>query len=221
MADYQFAVVAAKVHSSAHAVTEPLAFSALIPMHPTSVPVLLETVLPYVYEIILVDIALMIVAPDAAACGNGTVYEYRSNAQAGIALIEMVSDLTLVASKEALAGIADVDSSLLSGTLDEIKQTPQPFSRKLKLRVLRRPSHRKDREKSPMLQTQGNEILLELLEFRIIPVVDAGHHVEGYGWFSSPNFNCLGCILKSVGTTAHPVVVLLESVEADGHRMYA
>ena len=55
------------MHSVALAIAEPFAVSALVLLHPGTVTVWLETVFPYIDEIILVNISLMVVSTYAAA----------------------------------------------------------------------------------------------------------------------------------------------------------
>lgn len=61
----EIALIITKMHTTALAVSEVSALGTLTLPHPFTVAVRLETVLPDVHEIILVDIALMIVGTDA------------------------------------------------------------------------------------------------------------------------------------------------------------
>lgn len=61
----EIALIITKMHTAALAVSEVSALGTLALPHPFTVAVGLETVLPDVHEIILVDIALMIVGTDA------------------------------------------------------------------------------------------------------------------------------------------------------------
>ena len=67
MTENKIAFIIAKMHSVALAIAEPFAVSALVLLHPGTVTVWLETVFPYIDEIILVNITLMIVSTYAAA----------------------------------------------------------------------------------------------------------------------------------------------------------
>ena len=73
MATQQLPVTAAQVHAVALAVAEPFAGGAFAALHPGTVAVWLEAVLPHVYEIVCVDIALAIVCTDAAAGRDGAI----------------------------------------------------------------------------------------------------------------------------------------------------
>ena len=61
----EIALIITKMHTTALAVSEVSALGTLTLPHPFTVTVRLETVLPDVHEIILVDVALMIVGTDA------------------------------------------------------------------------------------------------------------------------------------------------------------
>ena len=75
MAEDQIAFIVTQMHAVALTVAEPSAFAALVLLHPRAVAIWLKTVFPYFYEIILVDIALMIIRAYASASGYGTVYQ--------------------------------------------------------------------------------------------------------------------------------------------------
>ena len=73
MAEDEGAVFVAKVHSVSEAVAEPFAVGTFILAHPLAVSIRTELIFPNIHEIILVDIALMIIRSDARARGNRTV----------------------------------------------------------------------------------------------------------------------------------------------------
>ena len=61
----EIALIITKMHTAALTVSEVFTLGTLTLPHPFTVTVRLETVLPDVHEIILIDIALMIVGTDA------------------------------------------------------------------------------------------------------------------------------------------------------------
>ena len=79
VAEKQFSVIRPKMHPASEAIFEKPAVAALVFPHPRPVAVRLETVFPHVHEIVLVDIALMIIAPDARTRRNRAVGKYRSD----------------------------------------------------------------------------------------------------------------------------------------------
>ena len=78
LANLQLPVTVAQMHAVALAIAPHLAMLTLVGLHPFSVAVDLEFVLPNVPKTVLVDIALMVVAADAEATRNGAVGQYGS-----------------------------------------------------------------------------------------------------------------------------------------------
>ena len=67
LADLKLAIAVAKMESVALAVAPHFAMGAIVSLHPATVSIDLEFVLPYLPEAILVDVALMVVATYAEA----------------------------------------------------------------------------------------------------------------------------------------------------------
>ena len=67
MTEDEISVVVAQVHPVSLTVAEPPAFAALALLHPRAVAVWLETVFPYIDEIISIDVSLMVVRAYASA----------------------------------------------------------------------------------------------------------------------------------------------------------
>ena len=89
-------LLVAKVHSVAKAPLPPFASGAFLRAELGMVAVSAEAVLPYVDEIIRVDVALVVVGAYAVAAGDGPVYAYRGDAKAGLAAEQVVADLALI-----------------------------------------------------------------------------------------------------------------------------
>ncbi len=73
VAVHQVAVGVAEVHAVAFAVAPEGAVGAFACLHPGAVAIWLELILPYLPEIILIDIALPIISPDTGASPDSTV----------------------------------------------------------------------------------------------------------------------------------------------------
>lgn len=73
MAELEAAVGVPQMHSAAFAVAEEFAFSAFAFLHPGPVAINLEAIVPNFHEIVLVDVALIVIGPDAHAGGDGPV----------------------------------------------------------------------------------------------------------------------------------------------------
>ena len=97
MAHEQLPIGAVEVHAVALAVTKQLALGALALTRPLAIAVGPETVLPDVHEAVAIDVALVIVGPDAGATRDGAVGQDGGGGDAGRALVEVVADVHLVA----------------------------------------------------------------------------------------------------------------------------
>ena len=93
--------------------------------HPFAVAVFLETVLPYVPETVLVDVALLIGTADAQTAGNAAIAQHRSYRQSRNAGIDVTAYPFLVVSQETFAGIGQTDFILPSGLYDDVHQLPE------------------------------------------------------------------------------------------------
>lgn len=96
MAEQQFAVAVAQVHAIALTVAEVLAVGTLAATHPFTVAVGGIAVLPDIHEVVLVDVALMVVGTDAGTGGNGAVGHHGTNGDTGLTGEQPVAHLTLV-----------------------------------------------------------------------------------------------------------------------------
>lgn len=65
MAHHEFPVSVAKVHSAAAAKAEHVAIRTLALFSPATVPELFETIVPYLHEIVPIDIALIEIGTNA------------------------------------------------------------------------------------------------------------------------------------------------------------
>ena len=67
VANQELAIIIAEVHAVAFAVAEHFAIGTFVFLHPITMAVFLETIVPNVPETILVDVALMVVGANAGA----------------------------------------------------------------------------------------------------------------------------------------------------------
>ena len=106
--DEQVAIVIVEVQAVAFAVVPRLAAGTLTFTCPTAVTHNLETVLPYIPEVIAVDVALIHVAAHRGATTYGAVAAYRGHLYPTAAIEEMVAHTLLILTEITLAGIADI-----------------------------------------------------------------------------------------------------------------
>lgn len=86
----------AEMESVAFAVAPEGAVGADAGLHPAVVAILLVAVFPDIHEIVGVDVALRVVAADAGAGADTAVKQNRGDADAGLAVEEIVAHLPLV-----------------------------------------------------------------------------------------------------------------------------
>ena len=120
MTEIQFSFLVAQVHPITLAITEILAIGTFTRSHPFPVPIRMELVFPHLHEIVLVNVSLMIVATNAGALRDGTVYQNRPHRNACLTSKETVANLSFVVTQEAFASIVQTDASLLSGGTDKL-----------------------------------------------------------------------------------------------------
>ena len=92
MAKHERAIFATKVHASTFAVAEEFAVVARCKFaHPLAVAVWLEAVLPHIPEIVVVDIALVVLATHAGASRDAAVDEDRRYTHARSTMEQVVA----------------------------------------------------------------------------------------------------------------------------------
>ena len=67
VAKQEIALPITKMHAVSLTIAEKIAIMALARPHPLTIAIGLKTVFPHIHEIILIDVALMVVATDAGA----------------------------------------------------------------------------------------------------------------------------------------------------------
>ena len=91
----QFLLVVALMHATAETEFECFAVLARPRFGPRTFAEYLETVLPYVPEIVTIDIALSEIVADAGAAGNAAIDAYARHVHTRNAPVEMVAHLPL------------------------------------------------------------------------------------------------------------------------------
>ena len=106
VAIHQLPLVVTKVHAATLAELPHLAILALILLGPLTVAELLEAVLPHIPELVPIYIALSVVGSHACASRDIAIDTYRGYIPARSAHVEVITYESLVATQEALAGVA-------------------------------------------------------------------------------------------------------------------
>ena len=107
VAEEEVTVAVVQVHTVALAVAEKGTVGTHTFFHPATIAEGLEAVLPHVHEVVAVDVALVVVGTDAGAGGDRAVRQNGGDTDAGIAGVEAIAHLALVATEKALATVAD------------------------------------------------------------------------------------------------------------------
>ena len=217
MAEDEFAFFVPEVHAATLAETPVLAGGAIVLFHPVPVAVGLKAVVPYIHEVVCIDIALVIIGADAGAGRYGAVRQHTRNAHAGIAEEEIVADVALVIAQEALTAIAGLDAAFLAGGLDEFHEALELDGGELQLGILRAAAHGEHREQPPLLEAASQEEFLDLFQVREVPLVHAGNYVKDKAGHRAGHADGLFGPFKGAGDAAHPVVVFFQAVQAHGH----
>ena len=221
VAEQELAVAVAQVHAVTLAVAEVLAAGTLAGVHPFAMTIGGIAVLPDVHEVVLVDVALIVVCPDAGTGGNGAVGHHGTYCNASLTGEQAVTHLTLVIAEETLAAIVGADAAFLAHLSYIVKDATELLVRQPHVRVEDSPAHGKDGEEPPALHALGDEKLLDVVEMGIVAAVDTGDDVEDEALGGYEHIDGLAHHSEALVIAAHPVVVGLQTVKADGHRMDA
>ena len=120
--------------------------------------------------------------------------------------------------QEALAGIVALYTAFLAGIFYELHHAPETLVIQLHHRIILAPSGREHGEHSPAFEPHRDEHLLYLAELVIVSLIYAGYHVKGQ--FIAGRYSQLDGFYRPLVasfTASHPVVRLLQPVQAHGH----
>lgn len=187
--------------------------------HPATIAEELETVLPHIHEVILVDVALVVVGTNAGTGGDRAVRQNGGDTDAGVAGIEAIAHLALVTAKEAFTAVADEQFAFAAGTTDEVHQTLEVAIIQLKLGISSGAPDRENGEQAPAANASLVERVLQLLQTGIIAAIDASDDIPLHVPLLCQQADGVHRTGVAVGMAAQPVVVVGKAVEADGDGM--
>ena len=217
LAEEQTAIVVAQVHAPTLAVTPHVAVGTGSCLFPRTVAEQLETVLPDIPEIVAVDISLMVVGTDAAASRDASVVEHGAYGDTGLAEEGTVAHVELMTAEESLAAVFGFYAGFATCLINEIHQLVEVFVSELQFGILCRASDRKDGDEPPLAHTLGDEKFLQLGNLVEVVLGDAGDDVEDDALLGHEGIDGLGGSSEALRVAAHPVMVLLQSIETHGH----
>ena len=226
-ADHEAVVGTTLVHASTLAILPELAIGTWFQLaHPRTVAKHLEPLLPHLPEIVTIDVALMIVGTDTGTRRDGAIDEHRGHRDARIAMIEMWTHLPFVLTQEALTTIVAKQRRtpcLVVGTLlgNELHQSFKLLVGDNHLGVGGGTSHRKNGEQSPVLHPFGQQHLTHLLQVGIVATSDACIDIPSQSARATEKANgSYGAVVASLASS-HPVMVVAQTVQADGEAQHA
>ena len=109
------------MQAGAFAVAPVFAFFAVADFSPTVVAHHLVAVLPYIPQVVFVDVTLDVVAAQARACRDAAIAKHRGYVHAGTAEERVVASVFFVAAEEAFAAVVHVNDVQLFHFTDEVE----------------------------------------------------------------------------------------------------
>ena len=209
------------MHAIAEAIAEVLTVCALVLAHPVAVAVGKETALPDVHEVVVVDIALLVVAADAGAGGDGAVDKDGADGDTSLAGVEVVAHLSLIVAEKSLAAVVYLKFALAAGLPNEVENAAELVAPELHDRIGSGSPDREHSEEPPAAHALGDEVRLDVMEFRVVTTVDAGDDIGHKSVHADYPGEGFVYSLETVGMAAHPVVIVAKAVETDGDGVHA
>lgn len=215
---HQPPVIVPQMHAAAATKLPRLAVGTLAGMRPLAIAEREKTVLPYVPEVVVIDIALGVVGADARAAGYIAVDTDRGDGDTGGTHVEVVAHLSLVTAQETLAGIAEIDFTLAARAADKLQHADELLLAEQQALIGSGAAGRKDGEYAPITDTAVDKQLLELLQT-----------IDHRGRYACDDVVCKIGVLQDVIHSLHGAGIAmriaayvgvrrLESVDADRHR---
>ena len=215
------ALVVVEVEAVAFAVAPHFAVGTLPLACPAAVAVGLEAVFPHVPQVVAVDVALVHVAADAGAAGDGSVAEYGGHFDAGSAIVVLVAHAAFVVTQVAFAGVACFDESFFAHSFDEVEHSGELPVVEAQFGVVGCSAHGEDGEEAPPFYSEGEDVAVELVELVVVARIDAGDDVPQQVGCLAEEADGLAGTFETVRGLPHPVVFVFKSVEADGDGVHA
>ena len=133
--------------------------------------------------------------------------------------IESIADIAFEVAHESLATIAARYPTLFSGLLDKLQNAFVFFRREMHIRVGSRSAYRKYGNNSPVFHPFIYQKLLDGIKMGIIAAIDAGKDIKLDFGMRNQQVDGLRNHLETMLVTPHPVVLIAQSIHADGHGM--
>ena len=160
-----------KVQAGAFAVAPVLAGLAVADFSPAAVAHHLVAVLPYVPEIVLVDVPLDVVPTQARASRNAPVAKHGTDVHTGPTEERVIAGFLLVAPEKPFAAVIHVDDLQGLHLPDKVKDLPEFLVGQLEQRIVLGTALGEHRGNTPALHADFQENFKDLREFlQVFPV---------------------------------------------------
>lgn len=207
-----------EMQAGTFAVAPVFAGLAIANFSPTAVAHHLVAVLPYVPNIILVDVALDVVAAQARASRDTSVAEHGRDVYAGAAEERVVAGVFLVTAEEAFAAVVHADDVQFFHFADKVEHLAEFLIRELEQWIVLGAAFREHRCHAPALHTDFQKHVQDFREFLEVFAVHTGHHIEGEAFGVGGHVYGTQRSLKAMRIATEMVVACFETVKADGER---
>lgn len=177
MAEDETALAIAQVHAVAPAEPPIATVLAVVLAHPVALAIGQITVLPYVHEVVVIDIALMIVGTDAGTGGDGAVGHHGAYRHTCLTVEKHIANLTFVTTQETLAAIRGIDAALLTCLTDEVEHPPILFVADFHHGVAGSTAYGEDGIDAPIADALADEIVAHERQLLVIALVDTGDDI--------------------------------------------
>ena len=138
-----------EVQTRTFAVAPVFTFFAIVNLGPAAVAHHLVAVLPYIPQVVLVDVALDVISTQARAGRNAAVTKHGRNVHASAAEERVVAGVFLVAPEEPFAAVVHVDDVHLLHIADKVEYLAEFLVRELEQRVVLRAALREHGRDAP------------------------------------------------------------------------
>ena len=176
------------------------------------------TVFPYFHEVVLIDIALIIVGTDTGTSSNRAISHHRTYRDTSLTREETGTHLAFIIAKEPLTSIIHLDATFLSRLLQILKNATKLLIRQPHHRIKGCTTYREDSKEAPAPDTLRNQKILDFIEFWIVTTIHTCDDIKHETLSGNEHVDGLAHHLETPVVASHPVMVFLQSIKTDGHR---
>lgn len=120
MALQQFSVTVTQMHATSLTIAEHVAFTTVLLVHPFSVSIKLETVFPHVHEVVLIDVALVVIGAYAGAGRDAAIDEDGADGDASLTEKAVVAHIQFEFAYKTFASVCRADTSFATSLSDKL-----------------------------------------------------------------------------------------------------